>query len=160
MRSKNIQAFLDTIAVSELGEKLVKLSDNGYNVIVGSTPAKPDLFTSYKDHPRKMVKLPNGITSSAAGRYQILKRYFDIYKGLLKLTSFDPASQDKIALQLIKECKALDDVEAGRFDVAIDKCKSRWASFPGANYTNQNMHTMEHLRSVFLKYGGKLAEAV
>lgn len=157
-RSKNMQAFLDMIAISELGEKLVRLSDNGYNVIVGSTPMKPILFDSYKDHPRKLVKLPNGIQSTAAGRYQILKRYFDFYKAQLKLTCFDPAAQDAIAIQMIKECKAVDDIEAGRFDTAVIKCKSRWASFPGAGYENQNMHTMDHLRIAFVRWGGKLEQ--
>ena len=39
-----IKAFLDMIAWSELGEELIDISDNGYNVIVGSTPSRPILF--------------------------------------------------------------------------------------------------------------------
>lgn len=41
---------------------------------------------------------------------------------------------DKIAIQLTKECKALEDIEAGRIGVAINKYRSRWAYPPGAGY--------------------------
>lgn len=155
--SPNLKAFLDTIAVSELGTQLIAKSDNGYNVIVGSTALKPDLFTSYKDHPRKVVKLANGIASSAAGRYQILEAIYDFYKQSLGLADFGKVSQDLIALQLIKECKAVGDIEAGRFDSAIFKCKSRWASLPGANYPGQRMNKLADLRDAFNKAGGTIA---
>jgi len=159
--SRNLKAFLDMIAFSELGAVLLQKSDNGYNVIVGSTPSKPDLFTGYKDHPRKLVQVKQKsgvvIPSTAAGRYQLLKRYFDFYKASLKLKDFSPAAQDAIAVQMIRECKALQDVEAGRFDVAVEKCKSRWASLPGANYANQHMNNIVVLRNAYVKAGGVLA---
>ena len=66
----NEKAFLDMLAHSEIGEALLAVSDNGYNVIVGSTPTKPDLFTSYANHPRKLVRLGEFLQSTAAGRYQ------------------------------------------------------------------------------------------
>ncbi|TPQ32162.1 glycoside hydrolase, partial [Burkholderia ubonensis] len=34
---KNRVAFLDTVAVSEIGAALLAKSDDGYNVLVGST---------------------------------------------------------------------------------------------------------------------------
>ena len=74
----NVCAFLDTLAVSELGARLLAVSDDGYNVLVGSTWSHPHLFASYADHPRTLVPLPNlGIKSSAAGRYQFLERTWD-----------------------------------------------------------------------------------
>lgn len=155
--SPNLKAFLDMIAYSEIGPQLLKKSDNGYDVIVGSTPLKPDLFRSYKDHPRKVVKLSNGIPSSAAGRYQILERYYDAYRLQLGLADFGKVSQDLIALQLIKECKALGDIEAGRFDQAVFKCKSRWASLPGANYPGQRMNPLATLRTAYTNAGGLIA---
>jgi muramidase (phage lysozyme) len=148
------------IAWSELGDPLLKASDNGYNVIVGSTAAKPDLFASYADHPRKFVTIKKRrITSSAAGRYQILSRYFDHYKKTLGLADFSPAAQDAIAIQLIRECRALADIEAGRIVQAIDKCKSRWASLPGAGY-KQHEHKVGQvggemdLIDAFVRAGG------
>ena len=155
----NRRAFLDMIAYSELGAALIAKSDNGYNVIVGSTPAKPDLFTSYADHPRKLVTLQIGnktVRSTAAGRYQLLLRYYDAYKRQLGLKDFSPASQDAIALQQIKECRALPDIDAGRFVSAVRKCKHVWASLPGAGY-GQNENKIAALEAAYVKAGGTLA---
>jgi muramidase (phage lysozyme) len=148
----NQKAFLDMIAVSEIGRELLAKSDNGYNVIVGG-----GLFQSYSDHPRKMIDLPRlGIKSSAAGRYQLLARYFDVYKKLLRLTDFSPASQDAIALQQIKERGALADIEAGRFADAVNKCRNIWASLPGAGY-GQHENKIADLEAAYIAAGGRLA---
>lgn len=149
----NLKAFLDTIAFSEGTDRPPQpTKDRGYDVIVGG-----GLFRGYDDHPRKLIELPKlGIKSTAAGRYQVLARYFDAYKKQLKLPDFSPDSQDKIAIHLIKECKALDDVNAGRVEDALTKCKSRWASLPGAGY-GQHEHTMAGLVSQYVKAGGKVA---
>jgi muramidase (phage lysozyme) len=147
----NLEAFLATLAYSEgtdNGRQPTK--DRGYDVLVGG-----GLFTGYKDHPRKLIDLPKlGIKSTAAGRYQILARFYDAYKVSLKLPDFSQDSQDKIAIQLIKECKALGDVEAGRIEDALTKCRSRWASLPGAGY-GQNEHKMESLVSIFKELSGE-----
>lgn len=148
--NSNLKAFLDTISVSE-GTSTIKASDNGYNVLVGGK-----LFTSYATHPNKRVKLSPVLTSTAAGRYQLLHRYFVAYSKLLKLKDFSPASQDAIAIQQIRERKALPDIEAGKFESAVKKCSNIWASFPGAGY-GQHEHKIEHLKSVFVKFGGKIA---
>jgi muramidase (phage lysozyme) len=142
--TRNQRAFLDMIAYSEIGPKLLSESDNGYNVIVGGT-----LFSDYSDHPRQSIKLPRlGIKSTAAGRYQILSRYFDAYKKILKLPDFSPASQDKIALQLIHECRALDEIDSGDIEEAIKLCRSRWASLPGADY-GQHENKLDDLLAAY-----------
>lgn len=148
----NLSAFLDTIAFSEGTDKPGQLTkDRGYDVLVGG-----GLFSSYKDHPRKLIDLPKlGIKSTAAGRYQVLARYYDAYKKQLKLPDFSPASQDSIAIQLIRECKALDDVNAGRIASALHKCRSRWASLPGAGY-GQHEHTTDRLIEIYETKGGVL----
>lgn len=154
--AQNRQAFRDSIAHSEIGPALLAMpsTDNGYRVIVGSTPAYPILMTDYADHPRKHVWIASiKNTSTAAGRYQILERYFDVYKAQLGLPDFGPLSQDRICMQLIGECHAIDDIDAGRFNEAIGKCKSRWASLPGAGY-DQHENSMESLRFAYLKAGG------
>jgi muramidase (phage lysozyme) len=162
---RNLRSFLDTIAVSEIGNELLALTENGYNVIVGSRPSMPLLFGSYRDHPRVRINLRaddkrtpqnEDLTSTAAGRYQILARNSDAYKVLLGLKDFGPASQDAIATQMIRECHAYDDVMAGRLADAVAKCSSRWASFPGNNY-EQRQNNLEFLRSAFIKAGGLLA---
>jgi muramidase (phage lysozyme) len=153
----NVCAFLDMIAMSELGAALLMKSDQGYNVCCGSTPAKPLLFSSYKDHPRRLIDLPNlGIKSTAAGRYQLLARYFDDYKRLLKLKDFSPESQDLIAIQQIRESRALDAVKAGEFAVAVKLCSHIWASLPGNNY-HQHTNKLADLKAYYTAAGGTLA---
>jgi muramidase (phage lysozyme) len=149
----NRQAFLDTLAVSEIGVELLLLSDNGYNVCVGSTPAHPILFESYATHPRLRC---DAVNSDAAGRYQFMGRFWPFYQRELGLTDFGHESQDRWAIQLIRECHALEDVDAGRFDQAILACKSRWASLPGAGY-GQHENKLGALRDAYLAAGGVLA---
>ncbi|MCK4121419.1 glycoside hydrolase family 104 protein [Ralstonia pseudosolanacearum] len=153
---KNLAAFLDMIAVSELGRPLLAKSDNGYNVIVGSTAGAPKLFHSYADHPRQIIEIRPGLKSTAAGRYQLLARYFDVYKRQLGLQDFSPASQDAIAVQQIRERSALADIQGGRLAAAIAKCKNIWASLPGAGY-GQNEHSLAYLQAAYVSAGGFVA---
>lgn len=151
MQTGNRKAFLDMIAISE---GTANIGDRGYNCIVGG-----GVFGSYADHPRKLITLNNrGLKSTAAGRYQLLARYFDHYKALLKLPDFGPDSQDAIALQQIKECRALDDVDAGRLESAIRKCRNIWASFPGAGY-GQHEQKLADLGNAYKEAGGKVVIA-
>ena len=145
-----MKAFLTMIAHSE-GTLGIVGSDNGYNVLVGGT-----LFKGYEDHPKIVVKLNKNLKSTAAGRYQILERYYYYYKHLLGLNDFSPESQDKIAIQLIKECKAINDVEDGNISSAIDKCKSRWASLPNSGYS-QRENKKDDLIAYYKISGGQLA---
>lgn len=148
--TRNQRAFLDMIAFSE--GTIQFGAENGYNVIVGGST-----FDRYDDHPRKLVDLPRlGIKSTAAGRYQLLARYYDAYKRQLGLPDFSPESQDAIALQQIKERRALDDIEGGRFDEAVEKVRNIWASLPGAGY-GQHEHKLDTLRQVYVDAGGTLA---
>lgn len=140
------QAFLDTIAFSEGTDfnPKQKTKDRGYDVIVGGA-----LFTGYDNPQRFSVWLPKlGIYSSAIGRYQCLYRYAVHYIDQLRLHDFGPASQDAIAWQLIGECGAKDDVLAGRFPQAVIKCRSRWASLPGAGY-GQHENSMKRLEDFY-----------
>jgi muramidase (phage lysozyme) len=147
----NRTAFLDMIAWSE-GTSTIPGSDNGYNVLCGATPAHPLLFHSYADHPRIFNA---DLNSTAAGRYQLLARYFDAYKKMLGLPDFSPASQDAIALRQISERRALADIDAGNLSGAAFKCAAIWASLPGSPY-GQRRNTMNDLQAVYLKAGGTL----
>lgn len=148
--NSNRKAFLDMLSVSE---GTVGIGDDGYNVVVGNT-----LFHGYADHPRKKVWIARiKDFSTAAGRYQLLARYFDAYKRQLKLPDFSPASQDAIALQQIRECGALADIDAGNFGAAVWRCRHIWASLPGAGYEGQRENSLDQLQAAFLAAGGKLA---
>jgi muramidase (phage lysozyme) len=147
----NRAAFLDMLGWSE-GTTRVVGSENGYNVLVGGT-----LFSSYADHPHKKVYLPHyGIWSSAAGRYQVLGRFYDAYKAMLKLPDFMPSSQDAIAIQQIRECKALSDIDEGRFNAAVSKVAHIWASLPLAGYA-QHENSLSDLREVYVDAGGSVS---
>ncbi|MBV2132060.1 glycoside hydrolase family 104 protein [Pseudomonas sp. MAP12] len=149
----NVCAFLDMIAWSEgTDHPRQPTQDGGYDVVVGG-----GLFRGYADHPRKLVSLPRlGIKSTAAGRYQLLARYWDAYRKQLDLCDFSPISQDRIAIQQIRECRALADIKAGRFAEAIAKCRNIWASLPGAGY-GQHEHQLDDLAAHFIASGGVLA---
>lgn len=145
----NLAAFLDMLAFSEGTIKFG--NDDGYNVIVGGS-----LFDSYKDHPKKSILIPKlKISSTAAGRYQLLARYYTAYKNTLNLQDFSPVSQDLIAIRQIKEQGALELIKNGQIKEAIEKCKNIWASLPGAGY-GQHEHKLDNLISKYIEYGGTL----
>lgn len=150
---KNICAFLDMIAHSEIGEGLLSITDDGYNVLVGSTPQSPLLFGSYSDHPHIHNEKLN---SDAAGRYQVMGRYWPFYKKLLALPDFGPLSQDLYAIRQISESHALPLITAGHFADAVEKCAHIWASLPGAGY-GQHENKLAVLQRSYVDAGGVVA---
>ena len=151
-QQKNLKAFLDTIAYAEGTIKFG--NQNGYNVIVGG-----ETFDDYSDHPQKLVSIPRyGIKSSAAGRYQLLGRYWNHYKKQLGLKDFGPDSQDAVAIQQIKEQGAYNDVLEGRISLAISKTNNIWASLFGSPY-GQRTVDMEELTGYYKQCGGQVSES-
>jgi len=148
--TRNEIAFLKTIGFSEIGRALLARSDDGYNVLFGG-----GLFNGYLDHPRKAVT-ENGLTSTAAGKYQILERTFDAYKQRVGAMDFSPHSQDMIALELIKERGADTQINEGHFENAITRCNPIWASLPNSPY-GQHTNDMAHLKAYYENVGGLVA---
>ncbi|VFR81328.1 Phage lysin [plant metagenome] len=151
---RNLLAFLDMIAVAEgTDDGRQPTRDSGYDVLVGGGN-----FQSYADHPRVLVRLPRlNISSTAAGRYQLLSRYWDAYRKSLGLVGgFTPENQDRVAIQQIRERGALPDIAAGRFDAAVRKVRNIWASLPGAGY-GQHEQKIERLRAAYQRAGGVIA---
>lgn len=144
---RNVRAMLDTIAYAE-----GTAGPDGYRMHFGGS-----LFDSFADHPRVVINM-SGYSSSAAGRYQILRRTWDGLRGKLGLKDFSPASQDAAAIELIRERGALPDVQAGRFSAAIKKIAPVWASLPGAGY-NQPERKLSQLQAAFQSAGGFIYEA-
>jgi len=146
----NVVAFLDMLAWSEGTDNgRQPTNDCGYDVLVGG-----GLFRGYADHPRVVVDLPRlKIQSTAAGRYQLLRRYYDAYKKTLGLKDFTPLSQDLIALQQIRERRALPLIQAGKVEEAIKAVRKTWASLPGAGY-GQHEQKLVDLLAVYRKAGG------
>jgi len=148
----NERAFLDMIATAE---GTIGRGDDGYNILFGG-----GTFTGYADHPRQLITrtFANGltVTSSAAGRYQFLRKTWDEVARLQGLPDFSPASQDTAALYLIRRAGALPLVQAGRFADAVKRVKKIWASLPGAGY-GQPEQTLERLQAVYQAAGGTVA---
>ncbi|SPZ52603.1 Phage lysozyme [Serratia quinivorans] len=159
--SNNLRAFLDMLAWSEGTSTSPATKNNGYDVIVTGADKKPEVFTDYSDHPfnkGRPSKVINskGLKSNASGRYQFMLRDWSHYKGLLNLPDFGPSSQDKWAIQLIKERRAIADIEAGNIVQAINNCRNIWASLPGAGY-GQPEHKIEKILQQYQKVGGVLS---
>ncbi len=148
----NVCAFLDTIAHAEGTQRYGDPKDQGYRTIVGGNQMQ-----SFADHPRISVWLPKyKIHSTAAGRYQFLQKTWDALARELHLTDFGPISQDKAAIQLIRERNALQAVRGGRFGDALELVRRIWASLPGAGYGQREL-AKDVLLDVYLKAGGKLS---
>lgn len=138
----NVRAFLRVIRRGE-----GTADEAGYRRIFGG-----QLFSSYADHPRIVVR-KNGYTSSAAGAYQFLTSTWDETARIMGLLDFTPASQDWAAVGRIAARGALEDVKAGRFETAIKKVASEWASMPGSPY-GQPVISMSTARAVYAAAGG------
>lgn len=150
----NVLAFLDLVAHSEIGDAMLAdpASDDGYRIIVGSVPGKLITFDDYNEHPARLIKIKmkNGVVlnSTAAGRYQFIRRTWLGITDALGLVDFTPSSQDYGCIELIREAGAYGNVVEGKIEDAIHECRSIWASFPGADY-GQPEHTTQSLLDHF-----------
>jgi muramidase (phage lysozyme) len=149
---KRIAAFLSLIAWSEGTSTSSFTKDDGYDVLVSGVNG-PEVFTDYSDHPfaareAQVVRLSPLLQSTAAGRYQILFRVWSYYCLSLGVRGFGHATQDAIALQLIRERIPLERIVAGEIEDAIRACSSCWASFPGNGY-RQGGHSTETLTAQY-----------
>lgn len=165
----NVLAFLSTITRSEIDAWVLAHSDDGYNVLVGShgpitkrdsktgktenIPARLLTFPTYATHPATYVR---DVNSTGAGAYQLLARYYEPYRALLGLHDFSPEAQDRIAIQQIRECRALPLLQAGRFADAVAACAHIWASLTGSPY-GQHTNPLALLQTYYASAGGVVA---
>jgi muramidase (phage lysozyme) len=138
-----IKAFLDTIAYAE-----GTANPDGYRTLYSFL-----LCDSLKDHPRQVIcSWSNGqrLCSSAAGRYQIRQKIWDRVAPTINAQTFSPLNQDRVAIELIADCEALEDVTAGRFEQAIAKTNKVWASLSGSPL-GQRTVSLPELRAWYQK---------
>jgi muramidase (phage lysozyme) len=100
--------------------------------------------------------LKPGCVSTAAGRYQITCPTWLGWKSVLQLNDFGPIAQDDVAIQIIKKQGALELVNAGRLEDAIDKCHPIWASLPGST-SKQPQTPLATLMRAYTAAGGEFA---
>lgn len=156
----NRAAFLATISRAEGTDR----GGDPYRVLFGGSQWAGDLNTHPAEQGWPGLPLPDyqcraagfgpGCVSTAAGRYQITRTTWRRVRHVA--SGFGPEAQDAMALELIRGRGALVDVDAGRFDAAIDKVRREWASLPGAGYA-QPERDLPTLRAAFIQAGGVLA---
>ena len=134
-----VNAFLAAIRRFESG--------GDYSILYGGGH-----FLGFDKHPKIAVpiNLPGyeGKKSTAAGAYQInWPTYTDFAPGL-GITDFSPASQDAIALAIVKRTGAYDALIAGDIESAFRLASSRWASLPGST-AGQNPKSVDTVLSWF-----------
>lgn len=168
----NRKAFLDMLAVSEGTSTSNVTQCDGYDVIVIGIDGVHELITDFSTHPFADGLRPSkvfnakGETSSAAGRYQFMKKDWNHYRDQLRLDdktlypdgAFSPKAQDAWAIQLIRERSALPLIDYGSFDLAVSRCRNIWASLPGAGY-GQHENSLAKLQVVYMKAGGQFVES-
>lgn len=145
----NVLALLDAIAFTEgTDNNRQPTKDEGYDVVVGGS-----LFGDYSRHPNKLVRLNATLSSTAAGRYQILYRQWEIYQRRLKLLDFGPLSQDLYAINQFKGQGAYGRIQAGEFEKAVLRINNIWASLPGSPY-GQHTYSMDEVKAIYVMHGG------
>jgi muramidase (phage lysozyme) len=153
--TQNRKAFLDVIGASE-GTSKIPNSDNGYGSLVGG-----GVFNDYSVHPNPHIWIKSiNAFSTASGRYQVLHRFWMIYRKQLNLDlckggAFGHEAQDKIALQMLDERRALIAIDSGDFKRAVRLASDCWVSLPGGCQHRPTM-TIDYLQKLFICAGGVL----
>lgn len=140
--NRNVQAMLRVIRTGE-----GTADAGGYNRLFGGGS-----FSNMSDHPRQKIT-KWGLTSTAAGAYQMKSDTWDETRAAMKLPDFSPRSQDLAALGRIAARGALRDVVAGNFQTAVRKLNKEWASLPESPY-GQGTLSWAKARAVFADAGG------
>lgn len=124
----NVRTFLNFLSKAE---------GASYNTIVGGGS-----FSDFSKHPNVVGLRTADGPSTAAGAYQITGTTYRGVAGKLGIKDFSETSQDQIAIELIRQKGALQDVANGNWEAAINKLGGVWASLPSSQY-GQSKRSME-----------------
>ena len=124
----NVRTFLNFLSKAE---------GASYNTIVGGGS-----FSDFSKHPNVVGLRTADGPSTAAGAYQITGTTYRGVAGKLGIKDFSETSQDQIAIELIRQKGALQDVANGNWEAAINKLGGVWASLPSSQY-GQAKRSME-----------------
>ena len=160
---RNVSAFLEAIARAE---GTAQRADPyrvcyGYRHTIISLKEHPAVSGEWKgerlsDDMCRAAGFGPGCVSTAAGKYQLIRPTWQALKTRLQLPDFGPASQDRAAIQLLKDSGALGAIEKGQFSFAVAAARKTWASLPGAGYA-QPERSLSFLQTAYLNAGGTLA---
>lgn len=128
LRNSNVKAFLDAIAWAEGGD---------YDLKYGGVKGRKNDATHITDYSLPPQPGVDGKTT-ASGRYQInLANWTENGKKKMGVSDFAPKTQDLIAVEGLRQVKALDAIISGDMESAITKASKTWNALPqgkdGAN---------------------------
>lgn len=135
LKQRRAQAFLEAISASE---------GANYDTVVGG-----GTFSDYSHHPNRVGTITADGKSTAAGRYQINFQTYQRAKQALGLNGFDPETQDRIALYLMRQNGALDDVLNGNTTAAVNKLGGIWQGLPSGRSPNQHKQSWAFFNSQY-----------
>lgn len=145
LQNPNVRKFLDLISYTE------GTQGNGYRTAFGGGK-----LSHLNDHPRylKSFRQTDGKSNktSAAGRYQFVRKTWDGVARQYGLRDFSPQNQDLGAVALLFQRGAIPALLKGDYQTAIRKTGDEWASLPSSNY-KQNKRSWDNVNK-FL--GGKI----
>lgn len=135
----NLMAFLAVIRAGE--------SSDNYRALVGGGN-----FSSWEKHPAELGwagirRGDDGRLTTAAGGYQITRTTYRDLGG----SSFDPESQDRLAIRLLIRRGAYGAVLAGNVEAAVAKLPNEWEMFKLPRWN------VDRVASVYQSNGGFVA---
>lgn len=159
----NLQAMRETIARAEgtAGQVNPFAVCFGYKFTIVDFSDHPAVLGAWSgerlsDAHCKGAGLGPGCVSTAAGKYQFIKKTWLELQTKLSLPDFSPASQDAACNELLRRCGALAKLEAGDFPGAVYAARKIWASLAGAGY-GQGEKSVAWLTARFQENGGVVA---
>lgn len=148
---ENVGTFLKFIYKAETG----KTGIDAYRTTMGGAMVPVESLKG--GHPRISAPFTqtDGVknTSSAFGAGQFMPKTWDPIAAKLGITDVTPESQDKVAIQLLKQRGVYEDVKAGNFTKAINGLGKEWASLPSSTYP-QGKKTWEQASKIMQEVGG------
>ena len=145
LNNPNVRKMLDLISYTE------HTQNNGYYTALGG-----GRLSSLADHPRYQMQFRQTDgrmnTTSAAGRYQFLRKTWDGLARQYGLKDFSPQNQDLGAVALLIQRGAMPYLLKGDFANAIAKSGAEWASLP----TSPHPQPTKSWKQVNAFLGGKI----
>lgn len=128
MHGGSVKALLDTIRNVESNN-----TDDAYGLLYGG-----ETFDDFSAHPNRRIEFDDPTQSNgrnvttAAGAYQFNEPTWREFAEKAGVSDFSPASQDRVAIELLDEIGALDALESGDFEEAVRLASSRWVGLGGS----------------------------
>lgn len=143
------KALHDTLAYAE-GTR--GHSRDGYDVMFSFK-----LMSSCGNHPNQCIRYGSSC-STAAGRYQFLKKTWDGVANARGFSTFEPENQERGAAYLIANVRRVTvptdrAMSATEFSNAMSKLSYEWASLPPGRYGQPNKSASQ-MRSMYCSIAG------